>query len=88
MSIQLKPETQQLIQSHIATGNYTDADEVIRKALKLLSEWEIGYQQWVEESRQKVTVGLAQIERGEVVDGEAVMERLQEKIIKARESQK
>ncbi|HLO86066.1 MAG TPA: type II toxin-antitoxin system ParD family antitoxin [Nostocaceae cyanobacterium] len=88
MHIQLKPETEELIQAYIATGKYSDADEVVIKALKLLSEWEKGYQQWVEETREKVAVGLAQIERGEVIDSEVVMARLQEKIRIARENQK
>lgn len=43
MNIQVKPETQELIRAYIDTGNYSNADEVINKALKLLSEWEKGY---------------------------------------------
>jgi antitoxin ParD1/3/4 len=46
------------------------------------------YQEWERETRKKVTVGLAQIERGEVVDSFVVMARLQEKIRIARENQK
>ena len=88
MKIQLKPETEELIQAYIATGHYTNADEVIIKALKLLSDWEKGYQEWEQETIKKVVVGLAQIERGEVVESAVVMARLQEKIRMARENQK
>lgn len=88
MNIQVKPETQELIQAYIATGHYTNADEVISKALKLLSEWEKGYQEWEQETREKLAVGLAQVEQGEVIDGDVVMARLHEKIRQARESQK
>jgi antitoxin ParD1/3/4 len=88
MNIQVKPETQELIQAYIATGHYTNADEVITKALKLLSEWEKGYQEWEQETREKLAVGLAQVEQGEVIDGDVVMARLHEKIRQARESQK
>ncbi|MDB9490018.1 MAG: type II toxin-antitoxin system ParD family antitoxin [Dolichospermum sp.] len=88
MNIQVKPETQELIQAYIATGHYTNADEVIIKALKLLSEWEKGYQEWEQETREKLAVGLAQVEQGEVIDGNVVMARLHEKIRQARESQK
>ncbi|BAY61830.1 hypothetical protein NIES22_18970 [Calothrix brevissima NIES-22] len=87
MYIQLKPEHEQFIQAQMATGRYENADDVIAKALKLLEEWEKGYQEWEEETRQKIAIGLAQIERGEVVDGEVVMARLTEKIRKARENQ-
>ncbi len=88
MKIQLKPETEELIQAYIATGHYTNADEVIIKALKLLSDWEKGYQEWEQETIKKVAVGLAQIERGEVVESAVVMARLQEKIRMARENRK
>ncbi|MBD2420348.1 type II toxin-antitoxin system ParD family antitoxin [Anabaena cylindrica FACHB-243] len=63
-------------------------NEVITKALKLLSEWEKGYQEWEQETREKLAVGLAQVEQGEVIDGDVVMARLHEKIRQARESQK
>jgi antitoxin ParD1/3/4 len=88
MNIQVKPETQALIQAYIATGHYTNADEVIIKALKLLAEWEKGYQEWEQETRAKLAVGLAQVEQGEVINGDVVMARLHEKIRQARESQK
>ena len=54
MNIQLKPELEQIIEAQIATGRYSDPEEVISKALKLLLEWEQGYQQWVEETREKL----------------------------------
>ena len=87
MYIQLKPEHEQFIQTQMASGRYENADDVIAKALKLLEEWEKGYQEWEEETRQKIAVGLAQVERGEVVDGSVVMAQLTEKIRLARESQ-
>jgi antitoxin ParD1/3/4 len=88
MNIQLKPETAELIQAYIATGHYTNADDVIIKALKLLSEWEKEYQEWERETHEKLAVGLAQIERGEVVNSDVVMARLEAKIRIARENEK
>ena len=87
MNIQLKPELEQIIKAQIATGRYNDAEEVISKALKLLLEWEQGYQQWVEETRQKVEVAIEQLDRGEGIDGEVVVESLREKLRQAREAQ-
>ena len=52
----------------------------ISKALKLLEEWEKGYQNWVEETRQKVEVAVEQLERGEGIDGEVVVEQLRSKL--------
>lgn len=87
MNIQLKPELEQIIEAQIATGRYSDAEEVIGKALKLLLEWDEGYQNWVEETRQKVEVGIEQLDRGEGIDGEVVIERLRSKLRQAREAQ-
>jgi antitoxin ParD1/3/4 len=87
MNITLKPEIEQFIQAQIATGRYANAEDVITKALKLLAEWDEGYQEWEEETRKKIAVGLAQIERGEVLDSEVVMAQMEEKLRKARENQ-
>lgn len=83
MNIQIKPELEQIIQAQIATGRYSNPEEVISKALKLLLEWEKGYQQWVEETREKVEVAIDQLDRGEGIDGEVVVEQLREKLRKA-----
>lgn len=87
MNIQLKPELEQIIEAQIATGRYANPEEVIGKALKLLSEWEKGREQWVEETRHKVEVAIEQLDRGEGIDGEVVVERLRSKLRQAREAQ-
>lgn len=87
MNIQLKPELEQIIEAQIATGRYSNAEEVISKALTLLLEWDKGYQHWVEETRQKVEVAIEQLDRGEGIDGEVVIERLRSKLRQAREAQ-
>ena len=53
---------------------------VISTILKLLDKWEKDYQRWVEETRQKVEVAVDQLERGEGIDGEIVVERLRSKL--------
>ncbi|BBD63578.1 hypothetical protein NIES2109_64530 (plasmid) [Nostoc sp. HK-01] len=87
MNIQLKPELEQIIEAQIATGRYSNPEEVISKALKLLLEWEQGYQQWVEETRQKVEVAIEQLDRGEGIEGEVVIERLRSRLRQARETE-
>jgi len=87
MNISLKAEHEQFIQAQIASGKFANADEVIDLAFKLLEKLDNEYIQWLEQTRQKVEVGLAQIERGEVIDGEVVIDRLREKLRKAREAQ-
>ena len=48
-------------------------------------EWEKSYDQWLQETRQKVDEGLRQVERGEVLDGEVVMNQLRETMQKVQE---
>ncbi|MEH2368827.1 MAG: type II toxin-antitoxin system ParD family antitoxin [Nostoc sp.] len=76
MYIQIKPELEQFIQAQLASGRFTNADDVINEAFKLLQERE----QRLEELRQKIVVGTEQIAKGQVTDGEVVFARLQEKI--------
>ena len=87
MNIQIKPELEQIIQAQIATGRYTNPEDVISKALKLLLEWDKGYQNWVEETREKVDVAIEQLDRGEGIDGDIVISQLRDKLRLAREIQ-
>ena len=86
MNIELKPEHEQFIQAQIASGKFTNADEVLDVAFQLLEKLNSEYVQWVEETRQKVDVAIAEIERGEVLDGETVVMQILEKFQKARET--
>jgi antitoxin ParD1/3/4 len=85
MNIQIKPELAQIIQAQIATGRYTNPEDVISKALKLLLEWDKGYQNWVEETREKVDVAIEQLDGGEGINGEVVISQLRDKLREARE---
>lgn len=82
MMIALTPTQEQLLDRLIRTGRYSSA------ALQLLEERERErhYEQWLEETRQKVQVGLDELERGESLDGQVVIERLREKLRNACES--
>jgi antitoxin ParD1/3/4 len=86
MSIILKPEQEQFIQSQVLAGKFATAEEAIDVAISLLERLDEGYEEWVEATRQKIEVGMAQIERGEVLDGETVIAQLQEKLDRAREA--
>jgi antitoxin ParD1/3/4 len=74
MNIILKPEEKQLIQEKIKSGKYKTAYELIVEALRLLEKRDKYYEKWVEETREKVAVGLEQLDRGEGIDGEFVSE--------------
>ncbi len=88
MSIALRLEQEQFIQQKLESGKYRSADEVIFEAFRLLEERDKHYEQWLQDTRQKVQAGLEQLDRGEGIDGEVVMARFREKIRIARENQK
>ncbi|BAZ44505.1 hypothetical protein NIES4102_15150 [Chondrocystis sp. NIES-4102] len=83
MTIQLKPEQEKFIQEKIASGEYSDADDVISQAFKLLEARE----RKIKELKDKIAVGTEQIAKGQVRNGEIVFERLQEKINQIAEEQ-
>ena len=76
MNILLKPEYEEFIRSQIQSGKYGSAEELIGEAIALLRE----RKQRIEELRQKIAVGTAQIAKGQVTDGELVFAKIQEKI--------
>jgi antitoxin ParD1/3/4 len=82
MNIVLKPEYEEFIRSQIQSGKYGSVEELIGEAILLLKQRE----QRIEELRQKIEVGTAQIAEGQVTDGELVFARLQENIDKMQQS--
>jgi len=80
MNITLKSEQEQLIKEKLNSGKYANADEVIEQALQLLEERDRNYERWVIETREKVADGIAELDRGEGIDGEIVIANLREKL--------
>ena len=76
MNIQLKPEQEKFIQEKIASGAYSNANDVITEAFKLLETRE----RKLKELKDKIAVGTDQIANGQLTNGEEVFNRLQEKI--------
>jgi antitoxin ParD1/3/4 len=69
----ITPEHEKLIQNHLDTGRYTNAEEVLEIALQLLARLDTEHQVWIEETRQQIAIGIAELERGEGVDGATAM---------------
>ena len=88
MNITLKPEQEQFIQNQLAQGRFPNAEAVINQALELLQEKQREYEDWVEDVKIKVNEAAAELERGEGVPLETVVEQIQAKFRHAREEKK
>ena len=85
MSISLTPELEQFIQSQIASGKYASTEDVIIAGIKLLEERERIYKGRFEELKREIAIGVEQLERGEVIDGEIVFRQLEQKLQQRRQ---
>jgi antitoxin ParD1/3/4 len=79
MNVSLTPELEQLVQDKVKTGLYLSASEVVREALRLLEERDQLREIRLTELKKKIAVGVEQAERGEVVDGDELFEKLRAK---------
>jgi antitoxin ParD1/3/4 len=69
----ITPEHEKLIQNHLDTGRYANAEEVLAIALQLLTRLDTEHQAWIEETRQQIAIGIDELDRGEGVDGATAM---------------
>jgi len=88
MEILLHPKLQQFIQKQLEAGRYHSHDEAINVALILLEKLDREYTEWLEETRQKVAVGIAQLDRGESLDADIVIEGILDRFRQAKETVK
>ena len=68
MTISLPPDLEKLVDRKVREGNYASPDEVVREAIGLLlkrEEWD-----------RLIDEGIAELERGEFVDGDAFLQEL------------
>ena len=85
MNVSLTPELEQYVHSKIKSGRYLSASEVVREALRLLEERDQLRTIRLETLRKETMVGIEQSDRGEVFDGEAVIQELLGEIEQARQ---
>ena len=85
MNILLKPNQEQFIQKQLKSGRFNNSEQVIDTAFYLLEILDQDYLQWVEETRQKIDVAIAELDNGEGLDGEKVINDILEKFKKAQQ---
>jgi antitoxin ParD1/3/4 len=85
LNVSLTPEAQTFIQKQLSKGKYRSTDEILLAGLNLLAAREESEQERYAELRRDIEVGLAEADRGELINGEEVFDRLQGKLQQQRE---
>ena len=81
MNVSLTPELEKFVGRKVESGLYNNASEVVREGLRLLKEHDEIRSKW----REQIERGWLQAQRGELVDGNEVLARLDTRL-KARRS--
>ncbi len=72
VNISMTPELGAFLASRVKPGRYQTTSEVVREALRLLEHQEAQREGSLRQLKAKLKRGAAQVERGELLDGEAV----------------
>lgn len=86
MNVALTPELEEFIRKKLISGMYKNAAEVVREGLRLLAQQDALREARLEELRARIRLGVAQANRGELVDGEEVFARLESELDEAERS--
>jgi antitoxin ParD1/3/4 len=72
MNVNLSRDLYQFVKAAVKSGRYTSASEVVREALRERRD------QALREVQRQIEEGLESARRGDLLDGEAVMQELRE----------
>ena len=76
MNVHLTPELERLVESKVTSGRYNSATDVVREALRLLEHRDEIFSHRKDEIREQIEEGWQSAKHGEVVDGDAVFDRI------------
>jgi antitoxin ParD1/3/4 len=79
MTVTLTAEQEQFIAEQLKDGHYRSAADVVAQSLGMLRAQEEFIRSNIVELREKIAVGIEQANRGELLDGKAVIDALLEK---------
>jgi antitoxin ParD1/3/4 len=79
MTVTLTAEQEQFITEQLKDGHYRSAADVVAQSLGILRAQEEFIRSNIVELREKIAVGIEQSNRGELLDGKAVIDALLEK---------
>lgn len=87
MNVSLTPELEELVHDKVKSGRYLSASEVVREGLRLLEERDRLYKARLADLQKEITIGVEEADRGELVDGEVVMQEIYEDLRHAEAAQ-
>lgn len=82
LNVSLTPELGQFVLDRVASGRYQTASEVVREGLRLLEQQERDREVAFAALKAKLERGAAQAERGELVDPDDVLKKIE--VLKGR----
>lgn len=88
MNVSLTPELEELVAQKVQSGRYQSASEVVREGLRLLEDQDRLRTARLQEVSRKIQVGLDQLDRGEGISGDKVLQELKQKSVAARRKQR
>jgi Arc/MetJ-type ribon-helix-helix transcriptional regulator len=88
MNLVLSPQTQKLLEERMTKGGYHTADEAVRAGLEYLSQHEQSGDFQPGEMATLLAEANAEIERGEILEGQTVFDEIHQLSQAYREKQK
>ena len=78
MNVNLTPELEEFVRKKVGSGLYNNQSEVVREGLRLLAEQDRLRDAHPAGLREALVESLQQADRGELLDGEQVVEEIGE----------
>jgi antitoxin ParD1/3/4 len=88
MNVNPTPELEELVQRKVQSGLCNNQSEVVREALRLLADQDRVREAHLGSLRSAIAGGLAQADRGKVLDGPKVVAEVRESLRRRRNAVK
>jgi antitoxin ParD1/3/4 len=79
LSVTLPPDLQEFVTEQVESGRFESPSEVLLQALRKAEERARDREAALQEVREKIAIGVEQAKRGELRDGETVMDELMQR---------
>lgn len=85
MILELKLNQEKFIQKQLESGKFDSPEQLIDVAFSLLETIGDDYLQWLEETKNKVDIAISELEDGQGLDGETVLQNILTKFKQVQE---